>query len=304
MSLKKIQGVFPVIATPFKEDYSIDEASFRKIIRYVLDAGAHGITYPAVASEFYSLSDDERKMLTEIIIDEVNGKIPVVITTTAASTNAAVDLTQHATDSGADVIMLMTPHIIKENFDGILRYYKTVAEKTDKPIILQNASKPLGSSLSIPKVCRIIDEVPRVEYVKEENSPCGQRITQILSSANDSFQGVFGGAGGRYIMDELKRGIVGVMPACELTEIHVKIYEYFQEGNLTEARALYYKSLPLVNFQAVFRMSMTKEVLRKRGLIEHTNIRTGEITMDKLDLEELHIMLDEIQDLLLSTYEI
>lgn len=300
MNTQKIKGVFPVVATPFDQNYNVDTSSFRNLIRYIVKAGAHGLTYPAVASEFYSLSDNERKTLTRILIEEVNGRIPVVITTTASSTSLAIELSKHAVESGADAIMLMPPYVVKDKFSGILNYYKAVADNIGKPIILQNAPSPLGSCLSIEQVCNIIEKVPQVKYVKEENMPCGQRISQILANTEDSFSGVFGGAGGRYLIDELNRGAIGVMPACELTEIHVKIYDHFRNGDRSKARNLYYKSLPLLNFQAIFRMAMTKQVLQRRGIINHTGIRTGAVSLDKYDHEELDTMLNEAEDLLLS----
>jgi 4-hydroxy-tetrahydrodipicolinate synthase len=295
--MKEIKGIFPVLATPFENDGTIDETGLRNIIRFVLNAGAHGITFPAVASEFYTLSEKERKQLSEVVIEEVQGKIPVILTVSAPSTAIAVDLARHAQTIGAESVMLMAPYVVKDSFSGIRKYFEKVADAIDLPIVLQNAPAPLGSAQSVEAVIHLLKGVPQIRFVKEENMPCGQRITKLLEKAPNSLLGIFGGAGGRYMLDELTRGAVGVMPACELTEIHVVIYNHFMNEDPDTARQIYYRLLPLLNFQAVFRMAMTKEVLYHRGIIEHTHVRIGNIELDKTDRQELITLLDDIDDL-------
>jgi len=294
-----IKGIFPIIATPFREDSQVDEDSFRRIVRYVLSAGAHGVVFPAVASEFYALSEGERKRFSEVVIDEVNGKVPVLVGVSASSTTLAVDLASHAEKNGAQAVMLMAPCLVKERRAGIREYFEKVAEAVDLPVILQNAPPPLGSAQSIEEVLQLLCHIPQIRYVKEENVPCGQRISRLLADAPHSLIGVFGGAGGRYIIDELNRGAIGAMPACELTEIHAAIFNSFVKGDRAGARHLYNRSLPLLNFQAAFRMSMTKAVLHLRGIIGCTRVRVGAITLDEIDQSELELMLEEVGDLLL-----
>ncbi len=91
------------------------------------------------------------------------------------------------------------------------------------PIMLQNAPPPAGSGLPVDVVLAVVRAVPQIAYVKEEAMPSGARITQMLAQAPPTLRGVFGGAGGRYITDELARGAVGTMPACELAEVHVAL---------------------------------------------------------------------------------
>ena len=294
-----INGICPIIATPFREDGQVDEESFRRIVRYVLRAGAHGVVFPAVASEFYALSEGERKRFSEVMIDEVHGSVPVIVGTSASSTAIAVDLSRHAEKIGADAVMLMAPYVVKERSTVIQEHFGKVAEAVDLPIIMQNSPAFLGSAQSTEDVLQLLNQLPQIRYVKEENLPCGQRITRLLGEAPTSLLGVFGGAGGRYLIDEINRGAIGAMPACELTEIHTAIFNHFAKGDRAGARNLYNRSLPLLNLQAVFRMSMTKAVLYHRGIIEDTRVRAGGILLDEFDQNELKLMLGEVEDLLL-----
>jgi len=149
---------------------------------------------------------------------------------------------------------------------------------------------------------RVVAAVPAVRYVKEEAMPCGQRISALLArpeiASAPHFVGVLGGAGARYILDELARGAIGSMPACELSDVHVAMVNAWRGANLGDARALYNRSLPLLNFQAVFRWAMTKEVLRRRGVIDNAYVRAPGPRLDAQDHAELATMLDEIADLL------
>lgn len=296
--MKPIEGIVPILPTPFSSDGAVDFDGLRRVTTYVLEAGAHGVAFPAVASEFYALSERERKAALETVVDAVSGRVPVVATATAASTPIAVDLAEHAEGAGADAVMVMAPYVVKESAAGITAHLRAIEQAVGVPIILQNAPAPLGSGQSPEAVVRILQDVPGIAYVKEENLPGGQRISAILRSAPDTLRGVFGGAGGRYIIDELQRGASGAMPASELTELHVALYEAYRRGDTALARELYRRSLPLLTFQTVFRMNMTKEVLRLRGILASSHVRVGAVTLDDGDRRELDMLLQEITDLL------
>jgi 4-hydroxy-tetrahydrodipicolinate synthase len=144
----------------------------------------------------------------------------------------------------------------------------------------------------------IAARVPAVRFVKEETLPCAQRITQLIAGAPATLLGVIGGAGGRYIVDELNRGAAGTMPAAELTEAHVAIVRAHRGGDQRIARGIFNRTLPLLSFQAVFRMRMTKAVLVARGIFATELCRAPGPDLDAGDRRELRAMLDEMADLL------
>lgn len=296
----RIHGVVPILPTPFDDEGAIDEAGMRSVIRYVLAAGAHGVAFPAMASEFYALTDAERVRLTELVVHEVGGSVPVVGTATAQSRQAAVELARAIERTGVDALMVLPPYVVHDGLAGVARLFRDIAAAVDLPLMLQNAPAPLGSAYGTDAVKALMAEVPQVRYLKEEVMPGGQRITRLLDDPPASLVGVFGGAGGRYLIDELNRGAIGAMPACEITEIHVRIYEAHRSGDMATARALYDRTLPLLTFQAVFRMDMTKEVLRRRGIIGSKHVRVGSIALDDGDHAELGHLLTGIDDLLIE----
>ena len=135
-------------------------------------------------------------------------------------------------------------------------------------------------------------------YVKEETPPSGQRITQVTELVGPALDAVFGGAGGRYLIDELARGARGTMPACEITELHVAMIDAFTAGDERRARDLFERTLPLLNMQAIFRWRLTKEVLRRRGLIDDPYVRAPGAVLDRADRAELDALLGRLADLL------
>lgn len=296
--MTEIRGIIPILPTPFLDNGDVDEAGMRSVVRYVLAAGAHGVAFPAMASEFYSLTDTERVRLTELIIHEVGGAVPVVGTATAQNADTALEIATAVDRLGVDAIIVMPPYVVRDSLTGVTRLFERLAAAVNAPLMLQNAPPPLGSAYRAEVIAELMRSVPQLSYVKEECAPGGQLITSLLSQAPDTIRGVFGGAGGRYIMDELNRGAIGAMPAAEITEVHVQIFDKYQSGDHAGARALYNRSLPLLVFQAVFRMNMTKEVLRRRGIIGSARVRMGAVPLDHIDQAELGVLLDELSDLL------
>jgi 4-hydroxy-tetrahydrodipicolinate synthase len=165
-------------------------------------------------------------------------------------------------------------------------------------IMLQNAPSPMGLGLPLPEVADLARAVDGIRYVKEEAPPSGQRITQLTDLAGKAVEAVFGGAGARYLIDELVRGAAGTMPACEITELHVAMVDHYTRSEEKAARDLFERTLPLLSMQAVFRWRLTKAVLQKRGLIESTYVRAPGPELDRYDRRELDALLARLSDLL------
>jgi len=288
--------VYPILATPFRPDGSVDEHDLGRLVDFIVAAGADGIVFPGVASEFETLAPDERRHLVALVGRRVGARIPYVVGVSAADADAAASLAVHARDTGAAALMAVAPTALKGNTAGIADYYARIGQ-AGVPIILQNAPPPAGCALSPAEVIEVARGNGMIRYVKEESLPCGQRITQLLAANLASLDGVFGGAGGRYITDELARGACGTMPACELTDLHARQFALHRAGDAKGVRQLFDRMLPLLNFQAVFRMAMTKEVLRRRGVIGATHVRAAGPRFDAGDLAELDAILAGLGDL-------
>ena len=293
-----LAGVFPVLATPFHRDGSPDEPGLAAIARYVIGAGADGVVFPGVASEYETLTPEERARLSDLVANEARGRAAFVVGGSAAEMATTEAIARRAQAQGAAALMVMAPKALTDAAGVAVFFQRVAAAAGNVPIMLQNAPPPAGSGLPVDVVVAVASAVPQIAYIKEEAMPSGARITQMLASAPGSLRGVFGGAGGRYITDELARGAVGTMPACELAELHVALLKAHRAGDRAGVRRLFNCMLPLLNFQAVFRMAMTKETLRRRGIIAHAGKRAAGPQLDAGDHRELSELLAEVADLL------
>ena len=293
-------GTLPVLATPFTADGgTVDRASLRRLVDYAVDAGADGLVYPGVASEFGQLTVEERTAALETVADAARGRLPVIVGASADDSGAAAALAAHGRRLGAPAAMVIAPPALGRDRERLVEFFARVAADGGLPIILQNAPPPVGSGLAVSEVADVAMAVAAIRSVKEETLPSGQRITQLLALAPATVRSVIGGAGGRHLVDEL-RGAGGTMPACELTEVHAAMVAAHRRGDEPLLRALFGKVLPLLNMQAVFRMSMTKATLRLRGLIDSEFVRAPAPALDEHDRSELAVMLDAIRDLLVE----
>ena len=121
---KSWRGIFAIVVTPFTDELELDEAALRRQIGFCIEAGAAGLVGPANAGEFAAMSDEERHRWIRIVVEEVDGRVPVVAATTHGHRVPAVALSRYAQDVGADGIMAMPPHILHPDADGCYDYYR------------------------------------------------------------------------------------------------------------------------------------------------------------------------------------
>lgn len=291
------RGIFVIVVTPFTEGYELDEASLRRQVRFCIDAGAHGLVGPANASEFPTLSDDERKRWIEIVVSEAGGQIPVIATTTSGHALPAVALSRFAQKAGAAGVMAMPPHVLHPDAEGCFAYYQALSGALDIPICVQNYPGPIGTPMSAALLGRICRELPRVEYIKEETLPEPRQISATIAAAGDACRGVFGGQGGIYLIDEYRRGVVGTMPACQATDVQVDIWNRLEAGDEAGARALFNRLLPLINYERLHGVALYKELLYRRGVIATRVCRAPGKSLDADDRAELEAILADVEPL-------
>jgi 4-hydroxy-tetrahydrodipicolinate synthase len=292
-----LKGVLPIVPTIFTGTGAIDESGTRRVLDYIIAAGAQGVVFPGLASEYDMLTREERLHLTARIGMWVDGRVPFVVGASAATADDAVAYAAAGAAAGAAAAMILTPKAFADDPHAMADFFRAAHAGSGIDIMVQNAPAPMGVGLSLDKVADIAKAVDGVRYVKEETPPSGQRITQVTELAGSALDAVFGGAGARDVIDELARGAQGTMPACEITELHVAMLARYAEGDEQGARDLFERTLPLLSMQAIFRWRLTKEVLRRRGLIEDTFVRAPGAALDRHDMAELDALLARLADI-------
>ena len=294
------RGVFTIPVTPFDRHGNIDEDSLKNEVDWCVRAGAHGIVAPVNASESPTLLDDERKRVTRLVVETTTKRVPVVIGASGVSTQASVMFTKYARQVGADAVIAMPPYGVRlADPESVFAFYQAVADAADGlPVFIQNWGGPAGMIMTAHQMTRLMTEIDNISYLKEETANSGHLMTTVLATAGDACEGIMGGIGGRYLMDEFRRGACGTMPACQTTDIHVNIWNALEAGNLDKARRTFYRLLPLLNMEAAFGPIVYKEVLKRRGVIANTTLRSRRDSgLDEYDHKELDEILRDVSDL-------
>ena len=296
MSEQEFRGVFAIPPTPFDDSGAVDEPSLLSCIDFCIDAGAHGIVTPVNASESIALLDTERQRIAELVVDRVANRVPVIIGVSGVSTEASVLFSKHASRIGAHAVIAMPPYVKHPPQNEIFEFYSAVARAADPlPVWIQDYVGPIGTPMSPILLARLLRDIPGVDYLKEETSFAPQVMSEVRELAGESLKGVMGGMAGRYLLEEYRRGACGTMPACEVVDAHVPIWNALERGNEQQARALHTKLLPLLNYEAMYSFTIYKEVLVRRGVIASAKTRVpGAAVLDTENSRELDILLEEI----------
>jgi len=242
---KKFHGIFAVLCTPFCSEDKIDEKALRKHIRYLIDeGGVHGILPNGSTGEFAAMNDEELQQVADIAIDEVGGKVPVVVGTAAVSTQDMIRRSQHAQKSGADGIMVVPPYYCHPNEREIYEHYKALASNVDIPIIVYNNPGTSGVDMFPPLVAWLAD-FEQIAYIKESSGDM-TRVAEIMRLCGDKMTVLCGCD--NLAMEMFLMGAKGwIVPAANIIpNLCVQLYELAAvERDVENARKLYNKLLPL-----------------------------------------------------------
>lgn len=290
----RFMGVFPILATPFAENGALDETSLRNLVRFQLDAGVNGIALFGMASEMYTLVESERARIAEIVVDEVKGQVPLVFGSGHTGMEGAVQLSKQAQKQGADALMVLPPYMAKPDGQRLYEYFAAIAKAVDIEIMIQDAPLASGVAFPVALMKRLAVELDNVTMVKVEAPPTTIKISEVLDQT-DGRLAVFGGMNAMYFYEELGRGAVGTMPACEFPEVCVAIYQAFKAGDYNLARRTFYQYLPFIRLGTLpgYAMAIHKEVMRLGGILSSAYVRNPNAPLnDTLRIELLDTLAD------------
>ena len=289
-----LRGIFPVLQTPLDAQGRLDIVSLQSQVAFCIAAGAHGLVYPVLGSEFQFLSDRERQQMVAVVLQAAQGRVPVVVGVAGPSAAVALEHAAHAAQIGASALIALPPYISAGSPEEVLDYYQAISQAAPLPIFVQNSAPGLAPAFLL----RLLREVENVHYIKEEMPPSAHHVSAVVAAVGQESWGIFGGAFGRWMLSELRRGASGFMPAAEVTDVYVQIWDAFQAGDEAAARHIFNRLLPLINLLLLLGLPVCKEVLVRRGVFRAAGMRTpGSIALDADDQRELSIILDDLRPL-------
>jgi 4-hydroxy-tetrahydrodipicolinate synthase len=297
-----IRGVSPVLEVPFTDDGEVAVDDFRRVVHYVLGTGVSSVMFPGFAGEFYKLSEEERRHLTETLINEASGypDVAVIAAVQDHATRLAVQRARWSVDAGADAINLLPPHLLAPSAAAIETHLRAVLEAVpDTAVVLQYAPTETGTSLDPSRLAGLVRDHPNLVLVKVESSPPGPYIAE-LGRLDPPILAVEGYAGVQ-LPDAFRRGCVGTQPGCSFTEIYQEIWARFAAGDLEAGDRLHARLLPYISYWMLDteRIIATEKMISfRRGLISSPYCRPPRHELDREDVAMIDRFLADFEALL------
>jgi len=295
LTLFRPSGVIPALVTPFTDDGKhVDEARLRALLRFVLERGVTGVVPGGTTGEFQNLTIEERKLVSKIVIDEVKGRVPVIVGTGCSSTDLTVEMTRFARDAGADAALIVTPYYHKPANRGIYEHFRLVAEAVDLPLILYNIPQVTGVQLPWQMV-EDLSEIPNIVGVKDSSGELGY-ILALIEKTSPRLAIMCGHD--EVVLPALAAGCSGMILASAnvIPDVWRELYEAFQRGDLSKARDIQLKVQKFTRVMVKSGSVGPKAALDMLGVnvgpVRLPLSQGGELTYE--DREELRIDLEKL----------
>jgi 4-hydroxy-tetrahydrodipicolinate synthase len=293
------KGIFPALCTPFDEEDRVDPDAQRRVVRFAIDAGSHGLVAFGLAGEVLKLNSAERRHLTDVILEEANGRVPVLVGAGAESVNASRELAAYAESAGASCIVLPAPVSARLGPDELVEYFAEIAASVSIPVMIQDAPAYLGQAVGPDTVRRVAERAPNVRLVKLEAGPA--EIASWIEALGGELS-VWGGDAGMYLLDGLRAGMAGNIPGVDLVDLLVGVYEAEAAGKPALADERFRRVLPAIVFEIQQSIdhfnACAKIVLARRGVLSNTRLRQPAAPLGEASLRllEAHLAALDLSD--------
>lgn len=265
------QGVFTALITPFTQKGGIDEEALRKLVEFQIKEGISGLLPMGTTGESPTLSHEEHIRVIEIVIDQAEGRVPVIAGSGSNCTQEAVEMTMQAMECGADASLQVAPYYNKPTQEGFFRHFTAVADKVDIPIMVYNIPGRSGKNIENDTMLRLAEH-PNIVAVKEASGDLGQMM-DLISRKNDDFAVLSGDDNLAFPLTCLGgKGVVSVASNC-IPRKMMEMIDVTLKGDLEGGREIHYQLLPFFKGlfletnpipvkYAVHLMGMTEDVYR------------------------------------------
>jgi 4-hydroxy-tetrahydrodipicolinate synthase len=294
-----ITGSIAPVVTPFHADGSLDHGSLRRLVRWQLAQGSHGISFGGSTGEPGSLSLDERSAALRTVAEEVGDRVPFLPGTGSAKLDETLELTAQAQELGADVALVITPYYARPSQQALFQWYSTVAEEfPDLPIVIYNVPSRTAVNIDPSTVFRLRCAHDNIVGIKETTKDF-EHFSRVIHLCGQDFL-VWSGIellclplmalGGRGFISAL----ANIAPRAV-----ADMYELWVAGDHAAARDLHYRLHPLVDLLFVeTNPAPAKWVLADLGLISSPCVRPPLIEPGPAIVESIQQLRAQAADLI------
>lgn len=273
---KGFRGTYTVMITPFDEHQNVNVQALRDLTEWQIQQGIHGLIPLGSTGEFLSMTEDEKALVAETVIQTSAKRVPVLIGTGAEDTRDVVRLSRQAETLGADGVMIIPPFYCTPTEDELYHHYKTVAEAISIPIMVYN--NPATANVDLrPELCARLAQIDGCDYIKESTLEI-TRVRDIIRLCGDKMT-VFGGILGFEPFVDGAQGWVAVASNVA-PKAMARLFEMVaDEDRVRDAHAHYLHWLPII--EAVFGQ---KYVGGTKALLNHMGLPAGRPRPPRLPL--------------------
>lgn len=270
---KFLKGSYPPLVTPFKDDGSVDYATYERLVDYHCREGSHGIVVTGTTGEPSTLVASERTELLKVAVKAANGRIPVVAATGTQDHATTIEMTVAAEKAGADAVMVVTPYFVRPPQRGLAAYYIDLCGRTALPTLIYHIPGRAAVNMTADTIASIVDKRPNLVGIKHAAFELAL-VSELLIKLGPEFR-IFVG------LEELSfpmlcLGAHGLMNAAgNLAAAKISaLYEAVARGDLKEGRRLHYDTWEL-NAAIFFDTNPTpmKYMMLRMGLLPNENHR-------------------------------
>lgn len=249
LSNPRYRGIFPVAPTTFDENGTLDLASQRRCLDFMIDSGVDGLCILANYSEQFLLADDERELLTRTALEHVAGRVPVIVTTTHTSSAVCAARSRRAQDMGAAMVMAMPPYhgaTLRFSEAQIQAFFTTLSDALRIPVMVQDAPVA-GTALAPAFLARMAREIEQLCYFKIETAGAAAKLRELIALGGEAIEGPWDGEEGITLLADLQAGATGAMTGAGYADGIRSIVDAWTRGDQDAAFAHYQRWLPLIN---------------------------------------------------------
>lgn len=237
------EGCGTALVTPFKDNYEVDYDAYAASVDRQVKAGVHFLVPLATTGETPTLNAEEKKKLLRITREHVGG-MPLLAgcgTNSLDGTLANMELLEHC---GADAWLVVVPYYNKPTQEGQYRYFKAVAERSTKPVVIYNVPGRTGANMDADTVIRLAEDCPNIVGIKEASGRYDQ-VSEIIRRAPEGFSVLSGDDDmALALMATGGQGVISVASNVAPSEVGA-MCSAMLEGDLNTARGLHHRLFPL-----------------------------------------------------------
>ncbi|CEI84655.1 4-hydroxy-tetrahydrodipicolinate synthase [Ehrlichia minasensis] len=232
--MHNLSGVFTALITPFKNDFSICEDTFRELIEYQISNNIHGLTPCGTTGEYSTLSFEEYCKVIELCVKVTNKRVPIIAGSGSNCTQEAIKRTLYVQSLNVDAALVVVPYYNRPSDEGIYQHFKAVHDATNIPIIIYNIPKRTAVDANDALLARILS-LPRIIGIKDATGDISRPLN--LKSLIDKEVVLFTGDDATCLGFYAQGCTAGCISAVAnvIPKIHSDMYNAFFAHNIKEA---------------------------------------------------------------------